>query len=154
MQMSYNIQFHLGIPSEEDIESFTTGSSHKVMVIDDLQNSASKSKLVEKLFLCISHHKNLSVFYVVQNFFNQGPCVRNISLNAHYIILFRNARDKLQITTLGKQLGITQLLLAAYNDATSIKYNPLIIDLSPHGEEKYKLRSQVFPQDKYTVVYQ
>ena len=36
MQMSYDIQFHLGIPSEEDIGSFTSGSSHKVIVIDDL----------------------------------------------------------------------------------------------------------------------
>ena len=36
------------------------------------------------------HHRNLSVIYVAQNIFHQGKEMRNISLNAHYIVLFKS----------------------------------------------------------------
>ena len=154
MQSDQGVQFHQGIPSEDDIDNFTDGVQHTAIVIDDLQNIASKSQVVEKLFTCISHHRRISVFLIVQIFFTQGPSMRNISLNAHIIVLFKNARDKNQISVLCRQLGIEQLLMLAYKDATKIKYNPLIIDLSPHSDEQYKLRSQVFPQDLFTIIYQ
>ena len=44
-----------------------------------------------------SHHRNLSVIYIVLNLFYQEKDSRSISLNSHYLILFKNPRDKLQI---------------------------------------------------------
>ena len=47
-----------------------------------------------------SHHRNLSVIYIVENIFHEGRESRNISLNAHYIVLFKSPRDKQQISVL------------------------------------------------------
>ena len=46
----------------------------------------------------------ISVIYIVQNLFHQGKGSRSISLNSHYLLLFKNPRDKLQILTLAKQM--------------------------------------------------
>ena len=42
-----------------------------------------------------SHHRNLSVIYTVQNLFHQGKGNRSKSLNSHYLVLYKNPRDKL-----------------------------------------------------------
>ena len=43
---------------------------------------------------CKSHHSNISIIHLVQNIFNKDPSHRTISLNATYIILFKNPRNK------------------------------------------------------------
>ena len=50
------------------------------------------------------HHRNLSTIYIVQNIFHQGKVMRNISLNAHYIVLFKSqdSTDKQQISMLAR----------------------------------------------------
>ena len=45
-----------------------------------------------------------AVICIVQNLFHQGKGNRSISLNSHYLVLFKNPRDKLQILTLAKQM--------------------------------------------------
>ena len=73
-------------------------------VFDDQMIDASKDKGIMNLFTRGSHHRNLSVIYIVQNLFHQGKGSRNISLNSDYLKLFKNPRDKLQILTLVKQM--------------------------------------------------
>ena len=66
-------------------------------MLDDQMIDASKDKSIVNLFTRGSHHRNLSVIYIVQNLFYQEKDSRSISLNSHYLILFKNPRDKLQI---------------------------------------------------------
>ena len=61
---------------------------------------------IVNLFTRGSHHRNLSVIYIVQNVFHQGKGSRSISLNSHYLVLFKNPRDKLQVLTLAKNTCI------------------------------------------------
>ena len=51
-------------------------------------------KRIADLFTKGSHHRNLSVIYIVQNIFYQRRETRNISLNAHYIVLFKSSREQ------------------------------------------------------------
>jgi hypothetical protein len=51
---------------------------------------------VASLFAKKSHHRNISVMYIVQNLFHR----RTISLNAHYMVLFKNLIDVSQIMAL------------------------------------------------------
>ena len=80
---------------------------------------ASKDKPIVNLFTRGSHHRNLSVIYIVQNLFHQGKGSRSISLNSHYLVFFKNPRDKLQILTLAKQMypGQTNFFLNQYEEA-------------------------------------
>ena len=71
------------------------------------------------LFTRGSHHRNLSVIYIVQNLFHQGKGSRSISLNSHYLVLFKNPQDELQILTLATQTypGQTDFFLNQYEEA-------------------------------------
>ena len=152
METHLDIDFHEGVPTVQTINNFADGQ-HNIIVLDDLQDQVSNNVEAEQLFTRGSHHKNLTVIYIIQNLYQQGKCARNIALNSHYTILYKNPRDITQVSNFGRQLGMSKLLQEAYKDATSEPYNPLIIDLSPHTEEAYKLRTHIFPgQDP--IVYQ
>ena len=75
-----------------------------LIVFDDLMIDASKDKRIVNLFTRGSHHRNLSEIYTVQNLFHQGKGSRSISLNGHYLLLFKNPRDKLQNLILAKPM--------------------------------------------------
>ena len=148
---SDKIQYIKKIPDEKFINEISDGH-HKILIIDDLQISALNNDFIANLFTRESHHRNLSIFLILQNLFHQGKYARDISLNTHYFILFRNPRDKNQIKILGNQLGIKEKLERAYNMATERPYSYLMVDLSPRSESQYMLSGNILP-DEYTVIY-
>ena len=91
-----------------------------LLIIDDLMSETDSR--VTKLFTKGSHHKNASVIYISQNLFHKGKENRYISLNSHYLILFKNPRDALQITHLGRQIfpDKGKYFREAFTDATSL----------------------------------
>ena len=148
---SDKIQYIQKIPDEKFINEISDGH-HKILIIDDLQISALNNDFIANLFTRESHHRNLSIFLILQNLFHQGKYARDISLNTHYFILFRNPRDKNQIKILGNQLGIKEKLERAYNMATERPYSYLMVDLSPRSESQYMLSGNILP-DEYTVIH-
>jgi Cdc6-like AAA superfamily ATPase len=150
MEKDLPICFHEGLMEENEMRECDP-RNHTTIVIDDLQLEISKSKSCEKLLTQISHHKCVTVIYVVQNMFYPG--MRTLTLYTHYNIVFRNLRDIGQISRLGRQVGFNDSMLRAYKDAISQPYRYLVVDLSPHQkEEAYRLRSNIFPNE-YTIVY-
>ena len=148
-----NIQFHEGLPNEKLIDEYADGK-HTLIVLDDLMNSVLNSELVERLFVQSCHHKGLSVVYITQNMYQPGQRARTINLNATYLCLFHNIRDKLQVNCLGKQMypRQTPMFMEAYEDSTSKKYGYLFIDMSPHSDNEYRLRTNIFPGED-TIIY-
>ena len=145
-----NIEFRQGLPSEEDFKQNYT-SEHSIVVIDDLQISALSSIFIANLFSRESHHRNISVVLILQNLFHQGKYCRDISLNSHYFILFKNPRDTQQIKLLGRQIGMPKKLLHVYLDASKEPFGYLLIDLSPGNNDSYMLRGHVFPDEHMFV---
>ena len=84
-----------GLPTTEELDDFTKDKTHKLIIIDDLQ----------------------------------------------------------QVGILGRQLypGKTRGFLKAYEDALSEKHGYLLVDMSPHSEDKYRLRTHIFPGEDPTV---
>ena len=99
-----HIEFVKGIPTALEQDSYFDVNKRNLIVFDDQMIDASKDKRTVNLFTRGSHHRNLSVIYIVQNLFHQRKGSRSISLNCHYLVLFKNPRDKLQIWTLAKQM--------------------------------------------------
>ena len=62
------------------------------------------SKEVCHLFTKGSHHRNISVILITQNLYHQAKHCRDISLNAKYIVLLKNTRDKNQFTHLARHV--------------------------------------------------
>ena len=149
------VNFHEGLPSADMINEFANGE-HRVIVLDDLLNDVVQNVEMEKLFVLGSHHKKLSIFFLNQNLFQQGRCARTIALNTAYLILFKNYRDTSQLITLGRQLvpGNASGLIDAFKDATNLnRYGYLVIDMSPHTEDRFRWRTRVFPGED-PIIYE
>ena len=82
---------HHGLPSKEEIESWTNGQQHALLVLDDLMCDVVKSPEVEALFTRGCHHRHMSLIYVTQNLFAQGTAARTIALNTSYLVLFKTS---------------------------------------------------------------
>ena len=108
LMMIPTIEFVKGIPESLENDSYLDINIRNLIVIDDQMIEAGKDNRIVNLFTIGSHHRNLGVIYIVQNLFHQGKGNRSISLNSHYLVLFKNPRDKLQILTLAKQIIVSK----------------------------------------------
>jgi hypothetical protein len=143
------VEFREGLPDNQELCSL----NNALIVLDDMAMYANRS--TAQLFACDSHHRNISVIYIAQNFFQKNGVQRDISLNATHIVFFKNPRDKTQIFHLARQMfpGDTQYLMSAYKDATSEPYSYLLLDLTPDADDRFRVRSNIFPHQKL-VAYQ
>jgi len=127
-------------------DSVFDNSQPMLLVIDDLMSETNQ--LVSDIFTKISHHRNISVVYMTQNVFDINKYARTISLNAHYLVLFKNPRDANQFAVLSRQMYPVSCRFAveAYRDATSTPFRYLLVDLRPDLEdERCRLRTNIFP---------
>lgn len=124
-----------------------------LVVLDDQMSRVGDSRVLSRLFTEGSHHRNLSVIYIVQNLFDRGRAHRTVSLNAQYIVLFKNPRDKSQIDSLARQIfpKRTAFLRAAFEDATRNPYGYLFLDLRPESDEDIRVRTSIFPNESISV---
>lgn len=137
MEAKEGVIFHKGLI---DVESeWKKDGKHRWLVIDDLMSEASKDNKVNDLFTKYSHHYNITVIYLVQNLFKKE--LRTVSLNAHYLFVFKNPRDATTMTNLGKQMypGNARFLVEAYADATRDAYGYLRIDMTQGGNVMTRL---------------
>ena len=120
-------------------------------MFDDQMIDASKDKRIVNLFTRSSHNRNLSVIYIVQNLFHQGKGSRSISLNSHYLVLFKNLRDKLQILTLAKQMypPQTDFILKQHKDAVKRPFGYLLIYLKTTTQDNCPLRTNVVGEEGF-----
>ena len=150
LMMKPTIEFVQGIPSSLENDTYLDVNIRNLIVIDDQMIEAGSDNRIVNLFTKGSHHRNLSVIYIVQNVFHQGKGSRSISLNSHYLVLFKNPRDKLQILTLAKQMypRQTALFLKEYEEAVRRLYRYLFVDLKPTTPESCRLRTNVLPGEE------
>jgi len=142
-----NVVFRRGLPNIEDFD----GSRPELLIIDDLMNELDES--VANLFTKGSHHHNVSVVLLVQNLFHKNRHMRTISLNSHYLVLFKSPRDAAQIANLFRQMYPTDWRFAvdAYKNATQEPYSYLLVDLRPEQNEELRLRANIFPGERHFV---
>jgi len=146
---SHVVDFRRGLPDLQDFD----GSEPVLLILDDLMNETDET--VANLFTKGSHHRNVSVVFLVQNLFHKNKHVRTISLNAHYMILFKNPRDASQFASLARQMYPNRSAFAvdAYKDATRLPYSYLLIDLRPEQDDDLRLRTNIFPgETRYVYV--
>ena len=127
-----------------------------VLVLDDLQSTAGNDSRLSDLFTRYSHHKNLTVIFVVQNLFLQSKSMRNVALNSHYLLLLSSRRDRNQISRLASQLypGETAFFTSAYKSALSREYGYLLVDISPTTKEEFRLRTNILPEEYPIIIFQ
>lgn len=94
------------------------------------------------------------MLFLTQNIFHNSKHTRTMSLNSHYIVLFKNPRDVGQVGVLGRQMFQNGKFLAdAFRDATSRPYGYLLIDLKPNTDEQLRVRTNIFADESPQFVY-
>lgn len=132
-----------GLPSMEDIKKMEAS----LIVIDDLMSELGDDKKLSDLFTKGSHHLDLSVIFIVQNLFHQGKVMRTISINTHYMTLFKSPRDKQQISKYAQQIfpGNSKYFMEAYDDATKKPFSYINVDFRPYTDDTHRLRTNILP---------
>ena len=147
-----NLDFYEGLPSRDMIEEMNDGNFH-ILVLDDMMESIVRSTEIQDLFTKHCHHYNITVIFITQNLFAQGKCARNITLNAHYIVLFGNKRDESQALCLGRQLFPykSHFFQEVYEECTSSTHGYLLVDCDPKSPRELKLRTNIFRNEQCVV---
>ena len=142
-----NVDFIEGLPDEKMLDP----KVRNLVIVDDLL--AETDARVTRMFTKGSHHRNISIIYISQNLFDKNKENRTISLNSHYIVLFKSPRDALQMEHLARQMypGKTKFMREAFTDATREPFSYLLIDLKPSTPEDLRLRTHIFPGELETV---
>ena len=140
------VQFHQGIPDE-------LGEEGSLYVLDDQMPVLAKKPQVLNAFIRGSHHRNVSIICLVQNFYSKG--LRDLTLQATHIIAFRPVRDSQWLLTLGRQMcggkknHIVEDMLRKIQD---IPYSYMCINLDQQAKHRYT--TFLFPQDKHFTIFQ
>lgn len=131
------VRFHRGMADVE--ETFPNDGANRWLIIDDLMQEASKGGELDALFTKLSHHLNITVFLVVQNFFLKS--LRTVSVNSHYFFLGKNPRDTSSVLNLAKQMapGNTARFVEAYKDATRDPYSFLFVSARQETDDAVRL---------------
>ena len=121
----------------EDLYASIRPDDRNLLILDDQLDEAGDSKTLFKLFTKGSHHRNLTVIYIVQNVFNQSKSQRTVSLNSHYNVVFRTRRDASQFRTIAYQMcrDNARWLLDAFQFGTRRPHGYLILDHHPLTNE-------------------
>ena len=145
-----NIEFIHDLPNDGVDAMLSAKSGNKLIILDDLMEEASERLDVKHLFTR-GRHDHVSVIFLTQNIFHRGKHSREMSLNADYMVLFKNPRDKTIITNLGKQMENVLFLKWAYKDATEQPFSYLFIDLRADTDELLRYRARIL--DDIQIVY-
>lgn len=144
------VRFHEGLIDASVIKP-NTGA--RVVIIDDMMREAD-GRIVD-LFSKGSHHRSLSVMFITQNLFHQGKGSRDMSLNSHYVVMFKNPRDRAQISHMSRQVSPqdSKHVQEAFENATQEAHGYLLFDFKQSTPDTHRLRTKIFPTDRCSVVY-
>lgn len=146
---SVKAKFVHGLPDLKDFD----GRRSSLLILDDLMSEVDNRTV--DIFSKGSHHKNLSVFFITQNLFHQGRGHREITLNSHYIIYFKNPRDRAQIKYFARQLypENSKFVIEAYIDSTQKPHGYLLFDFKQNTPEVLRLRTNILEDEGQQIVY-
>ena len=123
---------------------------NNLLILDDVVQEVSETKRAASLFTRDMHHKNVSVWFVLQNLYKQGPSMRDIVLSCQIHVLFRSPRDVQQIRLLARQTGLKSLE-RAYDLFIKEPCGYLVLNLQPRTSPKLAFQSKIF--DNQRVVF-
>lgn len=151
---SLNIEFRKNNVDVELYESFSAQDVNLLILDDQMSTSSTaQKKNMLQLFTQGSHHRNLTIIYIVQNLFDQGSTCRTISLNSQYMVLFKNPRDTAQIRYLALQVypKYHKFLVDSYSDATHSSYSYLFLNLTQSCPEWLRVSTHIFPDEENEI---
>ena len=145
IQRNNYVKFNHGLP---EIDNLVPGK-RRLVILDDLMSQIGTD--IETVFTRKSHHRDISILILVQNTFPKS--FRTISLNAHYIVVFKQPRDMSQIMYLARQFSPKNVkyVTDSFYKATQEPYGYLVFDFRQETPDVLRLRTKIFPGENLIV---
>jgi hypothetical protein len=127
---------------------------NNLIIMDDIIGSCKNDNTLAELFTRGSHHRNVSLVLITQNYFWSGASSVDVRRNLTYLCLFRCKQDWQQIARFGQRIlppSRSTGFMHAYDDATRQSHGYLFIDMHTLCAERFMLRSNILGDR--TVVY-
>ena len=144
------IRFHQGIPTSSHLGQWFKGRG------GDLMEEGGNDKRVLDLFTKDSHHRNVTVLYLTQDLFPPGKFAKTINRNAHYVIAFKNPRDRTGMRNLALQAFPDQWqgVMEVFNRCTQNPFGYLMLDLHPASGDRFRLWTNLRGREAPPVVFE
>jgi hypothetical protein len=150
--LGLNVELVDGLPSEGKILPFDP-SINNCLILDDLMQESCESKEICNYFTRTAHHKNISIFYLTQNFYQKGKFSTTITRNSSYIILFSSPNDFGQIKIFASQRFNPTAILDAYKLITRMPRGYLLIDCTQNTPDTLRLRTNIIPPEELVIFF-
>lgn len=152
-QLKHRIKFVKGLP-----KGWTDRPrAGDVIVIDDLFEEVNKDAVsCNQLFTKIARHRGVTVIFLTQNLFHAGGKHRTRNLNTHYLVLFKNPRDRTVIDFIARQAfpHDRKFLMNAFNDATrNTSHSYLFLDFTQRCPDDLRVLTDIFNDKDGVLVY-
>ncbi len=137
-------RFVKGLPGMDSIEAI---SQPTLFVIDDSMSQLDQT--ICNIFLMYSHHRNLSVILLLQNYYSKNKYMRDINTNTNYVIFMKNPRNKLAVSHLAKESFPSQYkyVMDSYYDATREPFGYLLFNFNQEAEDSMRLLTNISPEE-------
>lgn len=128
-----------------------------VLLIDDklceVETKGPLNTFVTELFCRKVHHDRINVIFLIQSLFSKN--LRTIFNNTTYLLIGKFVKDRATIIHFGKQFcpHNPRYMQESYEFATSLPFGFLFVDLHVLSQDRYRLRSGVFPSDPTFEIY-
>ena len=108
------------------------------------------------LFTKDSHHRNITVFYLTQDLFPPGKFAKTINRNAHYVIAFKNPRDRTGMRNLVLQAFPERWkkVMEVFEACTQQPFGYLMLDLHPATNDQFRLWTHLRQQEAPPLVFE
>jgi hypothetical protein len=124
---------------------------NSIVVLDDLVKETENNENVTALFTKHVYHKSLFLMNITQNFYHQSREARMRHLNTHFIVFFKNPRDKTQPAILARQMfpgrSPKQFAIMFEKVTNERPHGYLLIDLRQETPSEIRLRTNIFPEE-------
>ena len=138
-----NIEFVKGIPSDLENDPFFDTNKRNFMVIDYQMDDVGGDNFRESS-ICLPE---VPIIATSASFILSFR-THAIKRNSHYLVLFKNPRDKLQILTRLMYPGHTDFFIERYDDTVRRPFEYLLVDLKTTSRDNCRLRTNVLPGEE------
>jgi len=141
-------EFRNEVVTMDWLRTFCAKHHNSTIVIDDMALEADMD--LGQIFAVGAHHFFCNIILITQNLFWKNKYSRDISLQATYIILTKNIRDKSQISRFASQFdtGNAKTIRDIFEKATQKAYSYLIFDMHQKTEDSHRLISNLFCENQ------
>lgn len=140
-----------GMPNIEEL-GLDMSKDHKLLILDDLMQSAYNSKAMVDLMTSMSHHANITVVLTTQNIFFPSKHGNTMSKNCSTKVIFWDHSDVQLLGILSSKMfpkkssGFLHQCFEWMYKNTDVEY--IVIDSSPVSllSRQMKVRTDIFPR--------